>query len=341
MKGPNQKLPETITVSVCIPTYNQASFLGAAIDSVFSQKGNLIKELIISDDASTDETEGKMQSYLADPRVRYFRQPKNLGISANNNFAMKQATGDLIIRLDSDDLLLPEFAQVLALRFYKNAEIGVAHVRVLEIDEHGMERRLRRLNRAEGFQSGADALKVSHQGFKVAANICMFRKIALEECGYYRDGLDFAEDWDLWVRLADNGWGNCYVDQLLAKYRVWNDAGGYRKGRKAVEIEGISAVFMDSIAPAFERRNWNSDCLLASRKSIARGHARSLGDMPRESAEFRQVVELLRRLGDSAGLQIRIGLVRWGFAPVMDHLARWELAARDLVKRKLILRQPE
>ena len=92
-------------VSVAIPAYNQAHFIEQALDSVLAQDyPNL--EVIVSDNASTDDTPAVMRRYLSDPRVRYFRNPTNLGMLGNFKKALYEySTGELALHLDGDDYL--------------------------------------------------------------------------------------------------------------------------------------------------------------------------------------------------------------------------------------------
>ncbi len=324
-----------MTISVCIPTYNQAHYLPKAVDSALDQTSAAVSEIIVCDDASTDETASVMAAYRENPRVRYFRQPVNLGISGNSKFALMQAKGDLLIRLDSDDLLLPEFAELLAAEFARHPTMGVGHTMVNEVDENDTERRLRSLRRPTGFQTGEDAFRAVHQGYKVAANICMFRRSALEEVGFFKEGMDYVEDWDMWTRLADAGWGNFYVGKVLASYRVWKDAGGYREGRKVTELTGIVKIFERTIEPAYVRRGWGTDILERRKKAIACDHVRALATVPRQSADYRKVVELLEKLGSSPSLTARLWLVKLGLGNLLNLKAELEIRLRDRAKKFL------
>ena len=93
-------------VSVIIPTYNRAHLLSRAIKSVLNQTFQDF-EIIIVDDASTDDTDKLVVSFH-DSRVRYIQHEKNHGGGAVRNSAIKQAQGDYIAFLDSDDEWLPE-----------------------------------------------------------------------------------------------------------------------------------------------------------------------------------------------------------------------------------------
>src|ERR671916_3003782 len=94
-------------VSVVIPCYNQAHFLGEAIESVLSQTYEEF-ELIVVDDGSKDDTEELASSYAAeDARVRLIRQ-QNRGLAGARNRGLSESSGEYVVFLDSDDRLLEE-----------------------------------------------------------------------------------------------------------------------------------------------------------------------------------------------------------------------------------------
>ena len=93
-------------VSVVIPTYNRAALVARAIQSVLDQTYPHL-ELIVVDDASTDNTEQALQRF-SDPRIRYVRLSTNLGGSAARNTGIEGARGDFVAFLDSDDEWRPE-----------------------------------------------------------------------------------------------------------------------------------------------------------------------------------------------------------------------------------------
>jgi cellulose synthase/poly-beta-1,6-N-acetylglucosamine synthase-like glycosyltransferase len=133
----------------------------------------------------------------------------------------------------------------------------------------------------------------------------MFRKQALEESGYYPEGMNFAEDWDLWVRMADAGWGNYYDPSVLASYRVWTDAKGFRASRKLSEISGIRTLFSASLEPAYSKRGWNTESLRKARIGLACHHARSLVVLPTASLDRIALEQSLEELGGGWRLSVR------------------------------------
>ena len=125
------------SVAVCIPTYNQSQYLREAVLSVCAQTYPGI-EIWVSDDASTDDTPEVMAELCQQyPQIHYYRQPHNLGIAKNNNWLLRQPQTDLIVRLDSDDRLLPHYVATFVPLFQQYPEAGYGHAWVQEISETG------------------------------------------------------------------------------------------------------------------------------------------------------------------------------------------------------------
>jgi glycosyltransferase involved in cell wall biosynthesis len=93
-------------VSIIIPTYNRAHYLRSSIDSALAQDYSNL-EIIISNNASTDNTSEVVTAYLGDTRVKHFRNATNIGMYPNQRKALYEyATGDWALMLDDDDYLL-------------------------------------------------------------------------------------------------------------------------------------------------------------------------------------------------------------------------------------------
>jgi len=319
------------TIAVCIPTYNQSRFLATAVESAIGQ--TLACEIWVADDASTDDTPAVMEELKKRfPNVHYHQQRQNLGIMGNPTWVMKQSDAEFIVRLDSDDILKPDYVRKLLGVLENHPQAGCAHAAVQEIGEDGQERRLRLLARNAGLQNGEESLRASVSGYRVAANICMFRSAALKQADYYRD-LSFCEDWDLAVRLADAGWGNVYIDEVLASYRAWETP--VRIRRKLAEINGCRRVIEESLIPAFARRNWDLSPILRSRRQLALRHAESLRTKHFTTEEKAALKEALCRLGDSPALRWKF---RWVQTPLagLFQLPHTAMSRLKLVAKKIL-----
>lgn len=93
-------------VSIIMPSYNTEKYIKASIESVLAQSYPFW-ELIIVDDCSTDNTDEIVHQYLADNRIRYFRNSTNSGAAVSRNRALQEARGKWVAFLDSDDLWEP------------------------------------------------------------------------------------------------------------------------------------------------------------------------------------------------------------------------------------------
>lgn len=106
-EGEEERQSGMVLVSVIIPCYNQARFLGEAIESVLKQSYPHF-EVVVVDDGSTDNTSEVASRY---PGVRCIRQ-KNLGLAGARNTGIRRSRGSYLVFLDSDDRLLPSALEV-------------------------------------------------------------------------------------------------------------------------------------------------------------------------------------------------------------------------------------
>lgn len=111
-------------VSIIMCSYNSAEYVGKAIECILAQTYTNW-ELIISDDTSKDNSIDVITPYLKDSRIKLHKQEKNLGYVKNKNWALRQATGELVTQLDSDDLCPEDRIEKQANVFLNNPEIKI------------------------------------------------------------------------------------------------------------------------------------------------------------------------------------------------------------------------
>ena len=319
------------SVTVCIPTFNQAPFLIQAIESVLNQTYPDVK-VFISDDASTDNTQELMQQYSTQSRIQYYRQPQNLGISANNNWLLSQPVTEYIIRLDSDDLLLPEYTKTLIDLFSIYPDAGYAHAAVNEIDSKNSLRRVRRLFGRDLYQDSITALKAGLTGYRVAANICMFKRRVLHEMDFYKRGMNFCEDWELSVRIADAGYGNLYYTEPLACYRVWTDQGNVRASRKLTEICAAYELYEDTYLPIFEKRKWNTNDIEDQKTTYAINHSICLTQKNFTEVDKKQIRLELKKFTESKILTIKLAFIDLHLAWILHAVNTSKQILKDGIK---------
>lgn len=185
------------TVSVIIPTYNRATLLCDAINSVFAQSYTNF-ELIVIDDGSTDNTDAIINSFQ-DDRLVYVRQENN-GRSAARNKALSMASGRYIAFLDSDDLYLPDKLERQVNYMATHPSIGMLYTSAQCINEHGEQLKGHvYLASAEGHIYKDVAF---FQPVTITLPTVMVRKEVFDSVGFFDEGMDRFEDTDMWRRIA-------------------------------------------------------------------------------------------------------------------------------------------
>ena len=121
-------------VSIIMPSYNTASFIEETIQSVLNQTYTNW-ELIIVDDCSTDNTDEVLEN-IKDSRIRYFKNDKNSGAAVSRNKALREAKGQWIAYLDSDDLWMPEKLEK-QIHFMETNGYAFSYTNYEEIDVNG------------------------------------------------------------------------------------------------------------------------------------------------------------------------------------------------------------
>ncbi len=211
-------------VTIGLPVYNGAQYLRAAIDSLLSQSFEDF-ELVICDNASTDSTAQICKEYAAiDKRVRYERQPRNLGAASNYNRTFELGRGEFFKWAAHDDLCRPDFIRRCVQEFDSDhtGDLVLVHPRALLIDDRGDPIRLdtddvalldedpvRRFGHVMRHVSAANAV------------FGVFPRRVLERTALIAP--HEASDWTLLAELALHGRFRC-VDEVLFERRIHDGA---------------------------------------------------------------------------------------------------------------------
>jgi len=208
--------PETAVprVSVVLSTHNDAPYLPLALESLFQQTFEDF-ECIIIDDASTDETAEILERY-ADPRIRLVRHESRQGLTHSLIEAVALCRGEYLARMDGDDLALPtRFAQQVA--FLDNhPDIGLVGTGFMYIDGQN------NLLGAEPVYTTDEQIRsrlLTHNCF--GHGTVMLRRSVLNDTGGYDPTYRYAQDYDLWLRIAER----CGVANLPDRLYCWRQTG--------------------------------------------------------------------------------------------------------------------
>jgi glycosyltransferase involved in cell wall biosynthesis len=212
---------ETLALSVCVPAFNGAPYIGAALTSVLAQTfGDF--ELLVVDDGSTDGTREVVEG-LRDARLRVIGHRFRLGLVANWNRCLELSRGRYVTVFHQDDLMAPDNLEEKVRFLDTERGVGFVHSAVEQIDADGglvstswsdppgpdHEGRHEGIAYFRRLVSGANV---------VCAPSVVMRRAAVERVGGFDPRLPFTADWEMWLRLAlfhDVG----YVARPLVRYR--------------------------------------------------------------------------------------------------------------------------
>lgn len=224
-------------VTVVIPSYNRAAFLGRAVANACTQSYREL-EIVIVDDASSDDTRSVADSF-ADPRVRYIRHSANRGVSAARNTGVRAARGEYVAFLDDDDQWKPDkIAKQLAAMVDCDAVLTAAIA-------NG-----RLLRRHYGRRVTQDDLR---RGSFDPSSFMAKTRVLREEP--FDEQLAQGEDWDLFIRIARR-WTIGWVAEPLLLYNAGAHARATNRGKRADEREFEARIAMLNKQRGFFGRRW-------------------------------------------------------------------------------------
>jgi len=199
------------SVSVIIPTYNRANLVSRAIESVLAQTLRDL-ELIVVDDASTDNTK-KILASFQDKRISYIRQNENKGAPAARNVGIKCANGLFIAFLDDDDELLPTKLEKQVNKFSKVSEkVGLVYSGSELIEEKDNSILMTYSPKFKGNVRQKLLLGPTICGSHTA----LIRKQCFEKAGVFDETLKSCQDWDMWKRISEF-YDFEFVPEILSK----------------------------------------------------------------------------------------------------------------------------
>lgn len=220
------------TVSVIIPTCDRAHLLERAVESVLGQSfGDY--EVIVVDDHSMDDTLGVV-GRLRDKRVRCIARSQRGGGAAARNTGIEAVSGEYVAFLDDDDAWHASKLQRQVDVMQSRPEVGLVYTGAVHIHQHNHRIYKTVIPRHRGriFQSLLEGNVIG------TTSSIMVRRQALEEVGGFDETFPSCQDWDLYLRLAQN-WvvdfvGEALVDFYLHPVRITRNDSARIDGRKMI-----------------------------------------------------------------------------------------------------------
>jgi glycosyltransferase involved in cell wall biosynthesis len=284
-------------VSVVIPTYNRAATLLRAVDSVLAQTWPAF-ELLIVDDASTDDTAARIAPYLGG-RVALHRRPRNGGATAARNAGIAAARGTYVAFLDSDDEWLPEkLARQVALFEAGPPDLGLVYAGLWQLVD-GRPPVL-----VPPRQRGRVHEALRWRNLIGTASGVMVRRSVLLATGGFDERLPACEDWDLWLRIARDHRVDAVPEPLLR----YHDGNGDRlSNRSRAVFLSIRAIYRRHNAAGASRRIRSMHLALCARELYRTGHVRSAGRLARAALLLWPTREIAPRIALNATLRRLLG----------------------------------
>lgn len=215
-------------VSVNLITHNRAKYLPQTIQSVLSQTYNNW-ELIVIDDASSDNTKEVIAPFLLDERIKYFLVAKQKNIAAVRNIALSKSKGSYLAVLDSDDSWIDSEKLAKQVSFLgDNQSVILIGTAAQIINEQNEEiDKIIKPSTDEGIKK---EFFIKNPFFHSSI---LVRKEQIDNVGGYSEGLSFGEDLDLYMRLGEKGLFANLEDVCIA-YRSHSDNEAKKNTLKAI-----------------------------------------------------------------------------------------------------------
>jgi glycosyltransferase involved in cell wall biosynthesis len=248
-------------VSVIIPTYNRKTMLQEAVASVLAQSFRDF-ELIVVDDGSTDGTAADLRS-RCEARLRVLEQARR-GVAAARNLGVRAARGEYIAFLDSDDTWLPR-------KLERQMDFMRAGPRRISQTEEIWIRDGRRVNPMKKHRKpSGDVFRASLELCLVSPSAVLMTRELFEEAGGFDESFEVCEDYDLWLRIAQNHAIDLLPELLVVKRgghadQLSRSTWGFDRFR----VRALKKVLDCGIEG--EKRAWAIDTLVRKARILAAG----------------------------------------------------------------------
>ena len=256
-------------VSVLVPFFNDAEFIGQALASIRAQSLDDF-EVIAADDRGADGSAEIARTVAAhDTRFRIFSNPVNLGMTPNWNRALKEATGTYVVKLDADDVMCPRMLELLAAELTAHPEVQAVYCRTLSCAAD-LKPVASYLGEGALLRGGIDPLqlhrKPGHDWYRLCffdmqlwhSDAQMHRREELLRMGGWDERWDCASDTDLILRVLEQNRPITHLPYVGIHYRQRENSVSdrYRKaGKLAGEVTRINLASLHRYRAAGGRLN--------------------------------------------------------------------------------------
>jgi glycosyltransferase involved in cell wall biosynthesis len=204
-----------ILVSIIIPAFNAAEYIGETLDSVFAQTFTGYEVIVINDGSpDTEDLERELKRFPSP--LRYLKQA-NKGAAAARNTGLRAAAGEFVAFLDADDTWLPTFLEK-QLNLLKRSNADFVYADALLTGNSPLSgRTFMQVQPSRGEVTPESLLAVE---VTVLTSTVLARKQPIIEVGLFNETVKRGHDFELWLRLAKHGVRFAYQDDVLAHHRI-------------------------------------------------------------------------------------------------------------------------
>ena len=210
-------------ISIIIPSFNQASYIGETLDSILSQK-DLDTEILVFDGGSTDGTVDIFQNYHSSLN---WVSRSDKGQTDAINQGLLQSKGDILCYLNSDDILLDDSLETVRSYFVNNPDCEILYGDAYHIWE---ERNVR-----EPYPTEPWNYDLLFETCYICQPAVFWRRSIIDRFGYFDDTLNLAMDYEYWLRVGKHVDFHWLQGRFLAGSRMYDDNKTFRLKIKAHE----------------------------------------------------------------------------------------------------------
>ena len=215
-------------VSIILPVYNYGHYIGTAINSILNQSFEKW-ELLVINDGSTDNSQEVIQGFK-DLRVKLYNR-SHRGLVSSSNFGMKKSRGKYVIRMDADDVMLPERLETQVNYMEKNPKVAVLGSNVVKVNDD---------NVITGFikypGENEKIRKILRRRNTLCHSSTLIRKEVIQKIDYYDEEFKYTHDYELWLRIPGE-YKIINLNKFLHAWR-WNEEGISRK-KETVQLKFV------------------------------------------------------------------------------------------------------
>jgi len=319
---------ENSLVTVLMPVYNAEKYLKEAIDSILNQTYTNIEFLIIND-GSTDGSEDIIYSYK-DSRIRFVKNPQNMGLIATLNKGLDLANGKYIARMDADDVSMPTRLKTQVNYMEANSDVAVCGSKIITMDDDGNE-----LKHAPYMVTDPDRMKhfLTVDDCIVHPSV-MMRTNMVQNKFYYDPKYLHSEDYDFFLRISERH-KVANLEEKLLKYRL--SVGGVSRKHVDEQLRNtaeISRLALRRRGIEFNRQEYISPALSKEQLLQAKADIQALFNKQKLTDDQKWALRYLWYVTCSRGTQHGLWMAKqfYGIKGLVEQKVDGQMQIRLLVK---------